>query len=233
MRARRGWLAAGIALSLISGPSVTGTAQETKASKASGVAKAKESAERVAGVIVKVEPLAKAPTAGVSSRREKRADKDGKVLPVRLTINMAAVWKDWARDQNSGDPSESAKKEATDGANSIATKGEPQDKDTLVVVDLTHEGRIETRFRTPDDETTKGAKTPAEARRSDDPADTRPAPPDSKHATAKPTHFTAATLKPGLFVEIDFKHLDSTNIASTVTVIRPVYPESPAKPASR
>lgn len=220
-------------LTLAAGSPVAGIAEDGKAPKASGVAKAKETAERVAGVIVKVEPLAKSPSPGASSRRERREGKDAADRPVRLTINMTAVWKDWARDQNLGGPSESPKKEAAEGANSVATKGEPQDKDTLVVVDLTHVGRVETRFRTPEDETSKGAKTPAEARVSGDPADSKTVPPSSKRSSAKPTQFTAATLKPGLFVEVDFRHADARNIASTVTVVRPVYPESPSKPASR
>ena len=48
--------------------------------------------------------------------------------------------------------------------------------------------------------------------------------------TSKVTRFQADDLKPGLFVEVDFRHEDGRNLASTVTVIRPVGgPDTPAE----
>ena len=148
-----------------------------------------EAKERASGVILKVE-------------------KNEKDRTLRLTINTAAVWRDWARDQTTQGNSESAKKEAEAGANSVATKGEPSDKNNLVLVDLTTDSTVETRFRTLDDESSKGSKDPGTA--------------GKKHESAKPTRFQASDLKPGLFVEADFRRDAGRNRTSTLAVIRPV-----------
>src|SRR5262249_50787945 len=73
-------------------------------------------AGRASGVIIKAEPL----------------ERGG----VRLTINTAAVWRDWARDQAAADPNQPPRRAAEQGAKSVATKGEPQTKENLVVVEL-------------------------------------------------------------------------------------------------
>src|SRR6476659_7311197 len=75
---------------------------------------------KIAGVIVKIEDL------------KDVADARGK----RLTVNTAAVWRDWVRDQARVQTRTSTKTAAKDGENSIATRGEPQSENTLVVVDV-------------------------------------------------------------------------------------------------
>jgi len=189
----------------------------------SGSAKASAKAERAAGVIVKVEPVTKGATPGSTITDE--AKKGRQVSrTVRLTINTAAVWRDWARDQPPEDASSTPKKDAAEGANSIATKGQPVSPDTTVLVDVGPETRIETRFRSPDDETSKGATTPDGATQDDDPAA------DSSRSKARPgtskvggsgPSFRAQDLKPGLFIEADYRHMAAQTPASVVAVIRP------------
>ncbi|MBV8269790.1 MAG: hypothetical protein JO252_25995 [Planctomycetaceae bacterium] len=187
-------------------------------------------AERAAGVLIKVEPIGKGESSGSKDEGESRKARPRHVSR-RLTINTAAVWRDWARDQVADKLTESAKAEAAEGQNSVATKGEPAQKDSLVVVDIGPRTRVEARFRLVADETSKGYKTPEEARSSKiDPAAeefkgsslrTRPEP---------PTHFKAEDLRAGLFVEVDFRHerekknRTERDVAAAVTVIRPVEP---------
>lgn len=163
-----------------------------------------ERAERASGVIVKVEPVAKL---------SKDAKQDQAHL-VRLTINTNAIWSDWARDQVTANGNQTPRKAAEKGAKSVATKGEPETKDSLVVVALTPASKVETRFRTLTDEASKGAKTPGGARSENGDS------PKSKNVPLP--HFSASDLRPGLFVEIDYRRQEGADHASTVTVIRPV-----------
>ena len=212
----RGRFVLGLAAALLIGLSGPGRAEDQKTKGRSDAAtatktKKTDAQERVSGVIVKVERVRPGASSGASTENPDRLQGH---RTFRLTINTAAVWSDWVRDQTTQSASESPKKAAAEGANSIATKGEPRDQDTLVVVDLTSETKVETRFRAPDDETSKGSKTP-EAARGDSGR-------TSRSDSAKPTSFAAADLRPGLFVEVDFRHMTGQNRASTVTVIRPV-----------
>jgi len=120
------------------------------------------------------------------------------------------------------------------GANSVATRGEPRSADTEVVVDVGPNTKIETRFRASTEERTKGSKTPAEAREvgdetSKDKGD-RGARAKTRAGDSGVTRFQADDLKPGLFVEVDYRHEDSRNLATSVTVIRPIGgPDTPAE----
>jgi hypothetical protein len=178
-----------------------GTAQREKTP---GSLKAASRPERASGVIMKVERVETGAARGPATRK---GAETGRAAPVmyRLTINTAAVWRDWARDQarvkDSGSPAEDAKR----GEESVATKGEPADRNTVVVVDVTTHTRVDTRFRAPDDESTKGTRS-GETRRS----------------SAKPLQFSAGELKPGLFVEVDYAHQPPQNPVTTVSVIRPI-----------
>jgi len=185
--------------------------------------------QRAPGVIVKAQALAK----GMKSRADSDAAKNekGQSPTHRLTINTAAVWRDWVRDQAStNNPTDSTREQANRGANSIATKGEPQSGDTLIVVDVGPETKLETRFRASTDETSKGAKTPAEAlAANEDPAEAKgkgKAKGKRKGGEtsndSKITRFQADDLQPGLFVEVDYEHQDGRNLARTIAVIRPV-----------
>ena len=186
--------------------------------------------ERASGVIIKVEPIGKGESSGSKDEGESRKARAHRVSR-RLTINTAAVWRDWARDQVINKPTESAKAESAEGANSVATKGEPAAKDSLVVVAIGPQTKVETRFRLVDDETGKGYKTPEEARSANtDPAAEKPKSSSRRKGSEQPTHFKADDLRAGLFVEVDFRHETERknrrerDVAATVTVIRPVEP---------
>jgi hypothetical protein len=177
--------------------------------------------ERASGVIVKAESIRMGPKA----RPDDVAGQKDQAVTHRLTINTAAVWRDWVRDQAGISPAASAREQARRGVNSVATRGEPQSADTLVVIDVAPSTKVETRFRASTDETSKGEKTPAAARAANgDPASTKKkGDSESRDArSAKITRFQADDLQPGLFVEIDFRQIDARNLATTATVIRPV-----------
>jgi len=185
--------------------------------------------EKVSGVILKVETVEKATKADRKSVKSKAEGKNGPVL-LRLSINTNAVWRDWARDQAQAKDDGPPKKEAAKGANSIATKGEPVDDNSLVVIEVASSTRVETRFRSPTDETSKGVTAPEKVK-SDE------ATKSTVQPTGKPVQFRAEDLLPGLFVEAEFKESRSEqkNTASSVTVIRPirVLNSSPEVPSSQ
>jgi hypothetical protein len=192
--------------------------------------------ERASGVIVKVESIRK----DAKSRPNDAAGKKDQSPTHRLTINTAAVWRDWVRDQAQVSTGASPREQAKRGANSVATQGEPQSADTLVVIEIGPSTKVETRFRASTDETSKGAKTPAAAREAnEDPASEKGkakgdnAAPEATRARI--TRFLADDLQPGLFVEVDFRHSDARNLAATATVIRPVGgpDDVPAAPESK
>ena len=164
--------------------------------------------ERAAGVIVKVE----------KQRNNSDSSNEKDRLRYRLTINTAAVWRDWARDQDKTGGPASTKKAAREGNDSVATKGEPKSPNTLVVVDVQKATQVETRFREMSDETGRGSANP---------------PADSAHRTsAKPVRFAFDDLKEGLYVEVDFQHRNERNPASRVTVLRPIEDQAERKAES-
>jgi len=201
-----------------------GLAQEDKGKAKSGSPKSSPSAERASGVIIKTEPVTKGATPGSTiTDQAKQGQQASRYF--RLTINTAAVWRDWARDQATEDVSKSAKKDAAEGANSVATLGQPVSPDTTVMVDVGPSTRVETRFRSANDETSKGATTPEKAREEDDAtsgAAKSGGPSGKSKAAEKGPRFEMTDLKPGLFVEVDFIHVAAQNPASVVTVIRPI-----------
>jgi len=224
----------GLATATLVATSGLGLAQQGKDKAKSSSPKVATTPERASGVIVKAEPVTKGATPGSTITEEA---KKGRQAPrsVRLTINTAAVWRDWARDQATEDVTKSATKDAEEGQNSIATKGQPATPDTTVVVDVGPDTRVETRFRSANDETSKGAATPEEARKEDDPtsdADKSETRTKAKSAEKGPS-FGVGDLKPGLFVEVEFGHVTAQNPASVVTVIRPIGgPDTSAKEAA-
>jgi len=190
--------------------------------------------QRAAGVIVKVEPVAK----GAQSRSDNVEREKGRAPTHRITINTAVVWRDWVRDQAGLDPAASPREVAKRGANSVATKGQPETAATLVVVDVVPTTKIEMMFRESTDETSKGGKTPAEARAaSEDPAAAKAPDNSSKREKqaerSRSTRFLADDLQPGLFVEVDFAQKDARDVASTLAVLRPIGgSDTPARPQS-
>jgi len=188
--------------------------------------------QRASGVIVKVEPIRK----GARSRSDDVEREKGQAPTHRLTINTAAVWRDWVRDQAGIDPNAPPSEAAKRGANSVATKGEPQTEGSLVMVDVGPNTKVETLFRESTDETTKGSKTPGEARAaSEDPAQAKAEGDSSKRRERRAEEprtkrYQVDDLQPGLFVEVDFRQQDARDRASTVAVIRPLGgPDDPDK----
>ena len=150
------------------------------------------------------------------------SDPEKATRQVRLTINTAAVWRDWVRDQATLDP-KSPRAAAVEGEKSIATAGEPRSADTTVVVVVAPDTRIETRYRSSTDEVSEGARTPegaAKAQAATDPADTSR--PRVDRSAAKPAKFTADDLKPGVWVEVHYKDVKSREKATLVRVMRPI-----------
>jgi hypothetical protein len=165
--------------------------------------------QHIAGVIIKTEnersETGVAPAANTAASPRSGA--------IRLTINSAAVWRDWSRDQVGQSPSASPRADAERGAKSVATTGEPRSQQTVVEVDVDAGARIETLFRNVDGAAAPDAKTPAPARPAGDSA--------APLRRSASTQFAAGDLKPGLFVEIDFRAAVGRNRATTVAVIRP------------
>jgi len=199
-----------------------------------GVTAVSQDQERASGVIVKTESIR-----GESKSRSKAVENEtARSLTYRLTINTAAVWRDWVRDQAGVDLKAPARERARRGADSVATKGEPQSVDTLVVIDVGPNTVVETRFRATTDETTRGARTPDEARearddpkkkdrndgkseaRAKDPSNNRSSERDRKKGLF--TEFQADDLQPGLFIEINYQHKEGRNLATNAAVIRTV-----------
>jgi len=230
----RGWMLCALAAPfvLLAAVPVSGQSRDSGANAPRD--KADKSAERVSGVIIKAEPIARGSTSASSAEKANPAGRTERQA-IRLTINTAAVWRDWARDQATANAAESPKKAAARGADSVATRGEPVSKDTVVVVHLNPDSKVETRFRTLQDETGKGAKSPEAARRQDaaeahgEAAGSSAGSSTSKNQAAKPVRFQASDLRPGLFVEVDFRAIKAGNLASTVAVIRPIESAPPAR----
>jgi hypothetical protein len=178
------------------------------------------------GVIVKAEPVTKAGALATDPAESPRF--------VRLTINTAGVWRDWVRDQVGKEP-KSPRAAAAEGQKSIATAGEPRSAETLTVIVVDPETRIETRYREATDEVSEGARTPEGAAKAEaraDPADTSAT--RGQRSAAKPVRFTANDLKPGLWVEVHYKDAKSREKATLVRVMRPVgeAQAADAKPSS-
>jgi hypothetical protein len=206
---------AAVASMIIMGASGLGLGQQQKGDTPAPAKGDSSRSEKVAGVILKVDKISRGEAAGSKVGK----DGEGKKGPVllRLSINTNAVWRDWARDQAQVRDEGSPKKDAAKGANSVATKGQPVDENSLVVVEVAPGTRVETRFRSPSDETSKGATSPEKVK-SDDSTTSKVAP------TGKPVEFRVEDLLPGLFVEAEFRQSGprDKNTASTVTVIRPI-----------
>lgn len=180
------------------------------------------------GVILKAEPV---------TRSGEDASAPGeKARSVRLTINTAAIWRDYSRDQATTRP-QTPKVAAAEGNRSIATAGEPIAPENTVVVVVTHETKIETRFRSPTDEISEGASKPADAAKVEAQTDTaeKGGPRDREPRVSEKTpRFTADDLKPGLWVEVHYKEAKSREKATLLRVIRPVGgPQTPAGDETR
>jgi hypothetical protein len=209
---------------LIAGPASAQTT-ETKEKEKTLPPPADAKHQLVTGVIVKAEP------GPGPSEPEERAKG---LRTVRLTINTAAVWRDWVRDQAETKPG-SPKAEAARGERSVATAGEPRSAETLTTVVVAPTTLIETRFRSSTDEVSEGARTPGNAARVEahnDPADTSAVARD--RSAGRPARYTAADLRPGLWIEVHYKDTGSREKATLVRVMRPIGgPDTPAADEKR
>ena len=153
----------------------------------------------VEGVIVKVEPV------------EKGKDR------VRITVNSAAVWRDYVRDSATA-KGESTEKSAKKGDESVATKGQPESEDDLTTIEVGPGSKVETRYRLAIDERTLGAPTVEGARKLADPETAEP----KEAGKALPM----GKLKAGLFVHLHYHRGDKRDEADRVVVLEPVRDES-------
>ena len=166
------------------------------------------------GVIVKVEP--------VGDDKEVKAKNPQRV---KITVNTAAVWSDYVRDQSRVKGSESAK----DGENSVATKGEPVSPNSVVVAEIVTTTNLTTRFRSSTDETNKGSRTVEGAEQKDG----SPASEDVKRRPRdeKAPKTAIGDLKVGQFVEVEAKNGKATRLIVLKPVGGPNTPASEAKPS--
>jgi hypothetical protein len=213
-RGKTVWVMASALLVIVIGSGLAIARQQKEAPPSEKKAQASPT-ERIAGVILKATP-AVTKVSGSSTDKQEAEAKKGEVT-LWLSINTNVVWRDWARDQSQASDPGPPKKDAAKGANSVATKGQPVDENSLVLIGIGPETKIETRFRSPADDTTKGVKTPEKVA-SDDGTTTKKAP------ATKAVKFRAEDLLPGLYVEVESRHSDAQNKnpASTVTVVRPI-----------
>jgi hypothetical protein len=172
--------------------------------------------QRTTGVIIKAESMRKETRTNPGAETTTR-DRD-RSTGQRLTINTIIPWQDWVRDQVEGNPKATPREQAEKGANSIATRGQPRSENTDVVVEVGPETKVDSRVRLDVEE---GATIDAAAR--------------AKKASrgSDAMAYRLEDLKPGLFVEVSFARKDGRNVATTVTVVRPVSgPDAVANPAA-
>jgi len=194
-------------------------ADEKQASRQRG---AGARAEKTSGVIAKI----KGAGSGDTSARESW----------KLTVNTDVVWRDFVRDQAT-DPAKAARtgtdKAAAKGRESVATEGHPQDAQMMVTVDLDPQTEITMRYRSSTDSIGEGSATPegaGKAETASDNASGRQGAGDadsdrsgSKRQTLKARKLDPKELKPGLWVEVEYRQAGKQNqVARRVTVMRPV-----------
>jgi hypothetical protein len=174
---------------------------------------------KTSGMILKVEPV------GPGDQARKRS--------WRVTINTDVVWRDFVRDQ-AVDPAKAARtgtaKAAAKGKKSVATEGHPRGQQMLVTVNLDPETEITMRYRSSTDAISEGAPTAEGASKAEDATDNSsktktagtPARPGSRRQPLKPRVLEPMELKPGLWIEVEFRRSDKGNRARRVMVMRPV-----------
>ena len=175
--------------------------------------KAEDLLQNGEGVILRVEPLDDA----------KGKDEKG-LRRVKITINTAAVWRDYVRDQANLAKTPDAKA----GENSIATKGQPESANTDIIAEVGAATILSLRYRAASDDVSKGARTveKAEKKEGSPSADNvKTSPRDEK---APKIH--VADLKPGLFVYVEAKKGKADKIIVLKPVSDPIVGEGEASP---
>lgn len=146
----------------------------------------------------------------VSKLDEEKGDKEPRYL--RITINTAAMWRDYVRDQEGS----SSKNAGKTGENSIATKGEPESPETTFLIEVGPKSHLVTRFRASSDETNQGSRTVEGAEKKEGNSasqDVERTPHDNRAPKT-----TLTDLKVGQFVEIESKE----GKASRVCILKPI-----------
>jgi hypothetical protein len=189
--------------------------------QASGQRSERARAEKTSGVIAKVEGV----ESGDSSARESW----------KLSINTDVVWRDFVRDQAT-DPAKAARtgtgKAAAKGRQSVATEGHPQGGEMVVTVDLDSQTDITMRYRSATDSIGEGSATPDGAGKAETASDNASgrktagataSDRGSRRQTLKARKLDPKELKPGLWVEVEYRQEGKQNqVARRVTVMRPV-----------
>jgi hypothetical protein len=164
--------------------------------------------QRVEGVVIRVEPIGENKTAARG---------------VKLTINTAAVWRDYVRDTattKETPPEKAARK----GKESVATKGQPVSPGTVATVEVTPDSRLELRYRTAMDERTQGAASADAARKltskAGDPSQSSKESVETAGKTIK-----VDQIKPGLFVHVRYHRDGKQDRADRLIVLEPVRDE--------
>lgn len=141
---------------------------------------------------------------------------------VLMRLNTGVVWRDFVRDTatEKGSPPDKA---AEKGDQSVATKGQPQDKTTQVEIEIPADTSVELRYRSEMDERSRGAPTPEEARelaRRDPTAEK-----NERHGAAlsrAARQLKPEELKQGHWVKVGYRRVGDYNKAAWVFVLEPV-----------
>ena len=150
------------------------------------------------GVIIKVEKVGDSDKAGPQQ--------------VKITLNTAAVWRDYIRDQASVKGKDSAK----DGSNSIATQGQPASTDNTFLIEVGPKARLLTRFRAESDETNEGSRTVEVAEKKVGGASSEDVKTSGSDKKAPKTE--VGDLKVGQFIEVEAKE----GKAGRVVILKPI-----------
>jgi hypothetical protein len=164
--------------------------------------------QRVEGVVIRVEPIGENKTAARG---------------VKLTINTAAVWRDYVRDTattKEPPPEKAARK----GKESVATKGQPVSPGTVTTVEVTPDSRLELRYRTAMDERTQGAASADAARKlTSKEGDPSQSSKESVETTGKT--IKVDQIKSGLFVHVRYHRDGKQDRADRLIVLEPIRHE--------
>jgi hypothetical protein len=178
-------------------------------------------AEKTAGVITKF----KGAQSGDSSAKESW----------KLSINTDVVWRDFVRDQAT-DPAKAARtrtdKAAAKGRESVATEGHPEGSQMVVTVDIDPQTEVTMRYRSATDSIGEGSATPEGAGKAETASDNASgrkgagaadSDRESKRQTLKARKLDPKELKPGLWVEVEYRQdAKEKQVARRVTIMRPV-----------
>ena len=174
-------------------------------------------------------------TSGVIARvKDARSGDSGAGQSWKLSINTDVVWRDFVRDQAT-DPAKAARtgtdKAAAKGQESVATEGHPQGGQMMLIVNLDPQTEITMRYRSSTDSIGEGSATPEGAGKAETASDNASgrkgagasdSDRDSKRQTLKARKLDPKELKPGLWVEVEYRQVGKQNQARRVTVMRPV-----------